>query len=175
MKLIAFVFFVIVIIEYKMILQPISLSKELKTLEITSEAFNDRTYIPIKYTCDGENVNPPLTIHNIPLETKSLVLIVDDPDALSGVCVHWIVWNIPPSGKIKEKTVPGIEGINDFKKHNYSGPCPPSGTHRYFFKVYALNDLIELEQPVNSADLDKLMNPHIIGFGELIGLYKRAM
>ncbi len=158
-----------------MILQPIPLSKELKTLEITSDAFNDRTYVPTKYTCDGENINPPLTIHNIPPETKSLVLVVDDPDALSGVWVHWIVWNISPSGKIKEKTVPGIQGINDFRKHNYIGPCPPSGTHRYFFKVYALNDLIELKEPVTMADLDKAMNPHIIGFGELIGLYKRAM
>lgn len=158
-----------------MILQPIPLSKELKTLEITSDAFNDRTYIPTKYTCDGENINPPLTIHNIPPETNSLVLVVDDPDALSGVWVHWIVWNIPPSGKIKEKTVPGTQGINDFRKHNYNGPCPPSGTHRYFFKVYALNDLIEIEEPVTMADLDKAMNPYIIGFGELIGLYKRAM
>lgn len=158
-----------------MIQQPILLSKELKTLEVTSEAFNNRTYIPTKYTCDGENINPPLNIHNIPLEAKSLVLVVDDPDALSGNWVHWIVWNILPASKIKEKTVPGIEGINDFKKQNYGGPCPSSGTHRYFFKVYALDDLIELKQPATLADLEKVMSPHVMGFGELIGLYKRAM
>jgi len=99
-----------------MIQQPILFSKELKTLEVTSEAFNNRTYIPTKYTCDGENINPPLNIQNIPLEAKSLVLVVDDPDALAGTWVHWIVWNILPASKIKEKSVPGIEGINDFRK-----------------------------------------------------------
>lgn len=158
-----------------MIQQPIPLSKELKTLEVTSEAFNDRTYIPTKYTCDGENINPPLFIKNIPLNTKSLVLIVDDPDALSGIWVHWLVWNIPPSSKIKERSIPGIEGMNDFRKQNYGGPCPSSGTHRYFFKVYALDDFIDLEQPATLADLEKVMSTHVMGFGELIGLYKRAM
>lgn len=158
-----------------MIQQPIPLSKELKTLEVTSEAFNDRTYIPAKYTCDGENINPPLSVHNIPYETKSLVLMIDDPDALSGIWVHWIVWNIPPSGKIKEKSVPGIEGTNDFKKQNYVGPCPPSGTHKYFFKVYALDDFIELNPDATQAELEKAMSPHLVGFGKIIGLYKRAM
>jgi Raf kinase inhibitor-like YbhB/YbcL family protein len=158
-----------------MIQQPMPLSKELKTLEVTSEAFNDRTYIPTKYTCDGENVNPPISVHNIPQQTKSLVLVVDDPDAFTGKWVHWIIWNIPPTGKIKERSVPGIEGLNDFGKHNYSGPCPPSGTHKYFFKVYALNNFIDLKQSVTLVELEIAMNPYILGFGELIGLYKRAM
>jgi Raf kinase inhibitor-like YbhB/YbcL family protein len=158
-----------------MIQQPIPLSKELKTLEVTSEAFNDRTYIPTQYTCDGENINPPLNVQNIPPHTKSLVLVVDDPDALSGIWIHWIVWNILPASKIKENSVPGIQGVNDFRKENYGGPCPSSGTHKYFFKVYALNDFIDLKQPATFSDLEKVMGPHVIGFGELIGLYKRAM
>ena len=86
-----------------------------------------------------------------------------------------MVWNIPPASKIKEKSVPGTEGVNDFKKQNYGGPCPSSGTHRYFFKVYALDDFIELKQHSTLADLEKVMSTHVMGFGELIGLYKRAM
>jgi Raf kinase inhibitor-like YbhB/YbcL family protein len=158
-----------------MIQQPIPLSKELKVLEVTSEAFNDRTYIPIKYTCDGENINPPLSVENIPEEAKCLVLIVDDPDAPSGTWVHWLVWNIPPSGKIKEKSVPGIEGTNDFKKQNYSGPCPASGTHRYFFKVYALDNFIEIKGSITKGELEQVMSTHVIGFGKIIGFYKRAL
>ena len=158
-----------------MIQQPVTFSNEIKTLEVTSDAFEGRTYIPIKYTCDGENVNPPLTIHHIPNETKSLVLIIDDPDAHPEVFVHWLVWNITPSGKIKENTIPGIEGLNDYNKHRYSGPCPPSGTHKYFFKVYALDELLELRSDTTKTELEKAMSSHLIGFGELIGLYKRAM
>ncbi len=156
--------------------QPVLFSKELKTLKVSSEAFEDRTFMPAKYTFDGENVNPPLTIHGIPYETKCLAIIVDDPDAPSGTWVHWIVWNIPPSGKIKEKVIPGIEGLNDFKKQHYCGPCPPDGgTHRYFFKVYALNDLIELKSNATKTDLEKVINNHVIGFGELVGMYRRAL
>jgi len=145
----------------------------MKNLTISSPAFNNNNKIPPKYTCSGEDVNPQLNITGIPKETKSLVLIVDDPDAPMGDWVHWIVWNIPPTKMIKEKSIPGIEGMNDFGKHSYGGPCPPSGTHRYFFKVYALNN--ELSLPVHSPKkvLEKAMSKHIIAKGELVGLYKR--
>ena len=157
-----------------MIHQPTPLSKELKVLEITSEAFTDNSYIPIKYTCDGENINPPLLVKNIPEEAKSLVLIMVDPDASSGNWTHWLVWNIPPSGKIKENSSPGIEGMNDFKKQNYGGPCPSTGTHHYFFKVYALDDFIDLKPNATYKELEKAMSTHAIGFGKIMGLYKRA-
>ena len=157
-----------------MIHEPIYISQDLKTLTVTSEAFKDGTYIPERYTADGMNLNPPLTVKNIPPDTKSLVLIVEDPDAASGSFTHWIVWNIPYTHSIKEGTIPGIEGINDFGKQHYAGPQPPSGTHRYFFKVYALDDLLELKNTAKSDELEQAMNPHIKGFGEVIGLYKRT-
>lgn len=156
-----------------MIVHPIHISEDVKTLIVSSEAFKDRTYIPAKYTCDGENINPPLKVNAVPYKTKSLVLIVEDPDAPAGTWIHWLVWNIPPSGVIDEKSIPGIEGMNDFRKRHYGGPCPPSGTHRYFFKVYALDAMIELHSTATFMDLELAITPHIIGFGELIGLYKR--
>ena len=110
-------------------------------MKIISEVFENKQMIPQKYTCDGENINPPLQITDIPSNTESLVLIVDDPDAPSGDWIHWLVWNINPQTKeIMEDSVPenAVVGTNDFKKMEYDGPCPPSGTHRYVFKVLAL-------------------------------------
>ncbi len=144
-----------------------------KQLKITSTAFNNEGMIPLQYTCDGININPPLDIEHIPEEAKCLVLIVDDLDALNGTWLHWGVWNIPVTHHLKENEVHGTEGINDFKQHHYSGPCPPSGTHRYFFKVYALSALLDLPVHTNKVQLEKAMSEHIIAFGELIGLYKR--
>jgi len=144
-----------------------------KQLKITCSAFQNEEYIPLKYTCDGENVNPPLDIEHIPKETRCLVLIVDDPDASIGTWVHWVVWNIPVTHHIKENEVHGTEGINDFRKRHYCGPCPPSGTHRYFFKIYALNALLDLPADTKKPGLEKAMSDHILGFGELIGSYKR--
>lgn len=144
-----------------------------KSLKVSSSAFGDNAMIPAPYTCDGINISPPLDIEHIPEEAKSLVLIVDDPDAPSKTWVHWIVWNIPVTHHIKENEVHGVEGINDFNKHSYGGPCPPSGTHRYFFKVYALNNLLELPQSADKVQLEKTMSEYIIGFGELVGLYKK--
>lgn len=158
-----------------MIPQPVLLSKDIKALEITSDAFENQTSVPVKYTCDGENINPPLSIKNIPNEAKSLVVIIDDPDAPIRAWVHWIMWNIPVSRKIKENSAPGIEGWNDFRNQNYGGPCPISGTHKYFFKVYALNELLDLNPAATKTELEKAMNPYIIAFGELVGLYKRAL
>jgi Raf kinase inhibitor-like YbhB/YbcL family protein len=144
-----------------------------KQLIVSSTAFQDDGLIPSKYTCDGKNINPPLDIKQIPEETKCLALIVDDPDAPIGVWVHWLVWNIPVTHHFKENEVHGTEGVNDFQKHHYGGPCPPSGTHRYFFKIYALDTLLELPPSTKKIQLEKAMSGHIIAFGELIGLYRR--
>jgi hypothetical protein len=145
----------------------------MKELTITSPAFESKKPIPSQYTCDGDDVNPPLNIKEIPEETKSLVLIVDDPDAPMGTWDHWIVWNIPPTNKIEENSVPGTEGLNDFRKHSYGGPCPPSGTHRYFFKIYALDTKLNLDPNSRKKDVEKAMKNHILAKGELIGLYSR--
>ncbi len=144
-----------------------------KQLKVSSTAFQNEGMIPLKYTCDGSNINPPLDIEHIPEQAKCLVLIVDDPDAPINTWVHWLVWNIPVTHHIKENEIHGIEGINDFQKHHYGGPCPPSGTHRYFFKVYALGELLNLPATTKKNQLEKAMSEHIIAFGELIGLYKR--
>lgn len=144
-----------------------------KHLNVSSIAFGYESMIPVKYTCDGKNISPPLDIENIPKEAKCLVLIVDDPDAPVATWVHWLVWNIPVTHSIKENTVHGVEGINDFQLHKYRGPCPPSGTHRYFFKVYALNTLLLLPANTKKNQLEKAMSEHIIAFGEIIGLYRR--
>jgi Raf kinase inhibitor-like YbhB/YbcL family protein len=144
-----------------------------KQMEISSAAFKDGEMIPSKYTCDGENVNPPIEIKNIPEEAVCLALIVDDPDAPISTWVHWLVWNMPVTHHIKENEVHGTEGVNDFQQHHYGGPCPPSGTHRYFFKVYALDALLELPSAAKKNELERIMSEHIIGFGELVGLYKR--
>jgi Raf kinase inhibitor-like YbhB/YbcL family protein len=145
-----------------------------KRLTVTGPAFENNKLIPVKYTCDGDDVNPLLIIEGIPEETKSLVLIVDDPDAPMGTWDHWVVWNIPPTNRIEENSVPGVEGLNDFRKHSYGGPCPPSGTHRYFFKVYALDTKLDLNQNSKKKDLEKAMKDHTLAKGELVGLYSRT-
>ena len=145
----------------------------MKELVVTSPAFAQNGFIPTKYTCDGNDVNPPLKIEGIPKETESLVLIVDDPDAPMGTWDHWIVWNIPPVEKIGENSVPGVEGLNDFNRHSYGGPCPPSGTHRYFFNVYALDTKLDLDRNSRKKDVEKAMKGHILAKGQIIGLYKR--
>jgi Raf kinase inhibitor-like YbhB/YbcL family protein len=158
----------------------VSLTKEVSamaTIQITSTAFQNNGNIPRQYTCDGKDINPPLMIANCPQGTKSLALICDDPDAPVGIWVHWVIWNIFPDVKeIKEDTVPtgAIVGINDFKQHRYGGPCPPSGTHRYFFKVYALDTMLGISPNASKADLEKAMKGHILAEGQLIGLYKRG-
>jgi Raf kinase inhibitor-like YbhB/YbcL family protein len=146
----------------------------MKELTVSSPAFENNNLIPSKYTCDGDNVNPPLIIEGIPEKTKSLVLIVDDPDAPMGTWDHWVVWNISPTNKIEENTVPGTEGINDSRKHSYGGPCPPSGTHRYFFKIYALDTKLDLNSNSRKKDVEKAMQSHILAKGELVGLYHRS-
>jgi len=144
-----------------------------KKLNIFSHAFISGEMIPVKYTCDGANINPPLEIRNIPVEARSLAIIVDDPDAPSGDWVHWLVWNIPVRQHVKENCVPGIEGVNDFKQHYYSGPCPPSGSHCYYFKIYALDAMLDIPHTSNKIHLEKCMSDHILAFGEITGMYKR--
>jgi hypothetical protein len=142
-----------------------------KELTIKSPAFLNKEMIPKKYTSDGANINPPLILSHIPDETKSMVLIVEDPDAPVGIWVHWLVWNIHPSTKINEDAIPGVEGINAFRQHHYGGPCPPSGTHHYFFKLYALDTLLQLPQDSTKHQVERAMKDHVVGYGELIGLY----
>ncbi len=148
----------------------------METLTLSSPAFKHNQMIPIKYTCDGADISPPLLIGNVPPATKSLVLIVDDPDAPAGVWVHWVLWNIDPrTTEIKEGSVPAgaRQGRNDFPQVKYGGPCPPSGTHRYFFKLYALDTTIDSGAGANKAALERSMKNHIIGRVDLIGLYTR--
>lgn len=142
-------------------------------LKITSPVFQHNGLIPSKYTCDGEDVNPPLQIEGIPAQTQSLALVIDDPDASMGTWDHWIVWNIPPSNQIRENSIPGTEGMNTSRRHNYGGPCPPGGTHRYFFKVYALDTKLTLNPNSHKRDLEKAMQGHMLAKGEIIGKYTR--
>ncbi len=147
-------------------------------LVIKSSAFKNNEFIPAKYTCEGENVNPLLEILNVPPETKSLVLIMDDPDAPSGTWDHWIMWNIDPKTHyIPEDSVPAgaVEGTTSFGRLGYGGPCPPRGDkpHRYMFKVYALDTVLDLKEGAVKAELEKAMAGHILDQTTLIGLYQR--
>lgn len=153
----------------------IQLLKEVdyKVLKITSDVFVENGYIPIKYTCDGENVSPPLTIDYLPSSAKSLAIIVEDPDAPIDTWVHWLIWNMPVSHYIKENKAHGREGVNDFSKHIYCGPCPLSGIHHYVFKVYALDTLLHLPENSKKIHLMREMSNHIVAYGELTGIYKR--
>lgn len=150
------------------------IEKEFKPLIVYSAAFQNGSSIPEKYTCEGDDINPPLDIKEIPDAVKSLALIVDDPDAPRGTWLHWLVWNIPITHHIKENEVPGVEGINDFGKYSFGGPCPPSGTHRYFFRVYGLDGLVNIKQGASRQELEQAMRDHILAYGELVGLYQKT-
>src|SRR4030081_2652915 len=144
-------------------------------MKITSSAFQQGGNIPSKFTCDGANANPPLHFDQVPAGAKSLALIVDDPDAPGGTFVHWLVWNIDPkTTDIGEHSAPphAVQGKNGFGNSGYGGPCPPSGTHRYYFRVYAL-DVAQLQGGSTRADLDRAMPGHIIGQGQLMGRYPK--
>ena len=144
-------------------------------MKITSSAFENSAKIPSKYTCDGQNMNPPLSFSDVPQNAKSLILIMDDPDAPMGTFVHWIIFNIDSSTKeIAENSLPssGEQGKTSLNKPGYVGACPPSGTHRYFFKLYALDTILNLTNPDKST-LEKEMQGHILNSVELIGLYAR--
>ena len=151
----------------------VSRVQDFKVLTISSPAFGSNEMIPEKYTCEGVNISQPLDITGIPEQAQCLALIMDDPDAPMGTWVHWVVWNIPVTHHLKENIVHGSQGLNDFKKYSYGGPCPPSGTHRYYFKIYALDELLILPATTNKKQLERAMSEHILAFGELIGLYQR--
>jgi len=146
----------------------------MKKLTLKSPAFEANEKIPKKYTCQGEGFSPPLEIEGVPSETKTLALIMDDPDAVGGVFDHWIVWNIPASiSKIAEnQTPPGVEGLNSGRRSGYYPPCPPSGSHRYTFKIYALDTALDLSPKSRKKDLENAMEGHIVAKAELIGLYR---
>ena len=145
----------------------------IKSLVLSSRTFDDNGEIPRKYTCDGLNVNPPIDISFIPQQTKSLAVIMEDPDAPISSWTHWLLWNLPVTHQIRENTFLGKNGINDFSRHFYCGPCPMTGTHHYIFKVYALNCLLNLPVNTRKPDLEKAMAGNVLAFGELTGVYAR--
>lgn len=150
-------------------------------IKITSPAFKNGDLIPAKYTCDGQDISPPLQWDGVPEETKSLAFICDDPDAPMKTWVHWVLFNLPAGTKGLQENVPpdkvlpsgAKQGISDFRRIGYGGPCPPSGTHRYFFKIYALDTQLNLEAGATKEQLLKAMKGHILAEGQLIGKYRR--
>lgn len=143
------------------------------SMKITSPEFENNALIPKKFTCQGEDINPGLIIEDIPDGTKGLALIMDDPDAPMGTWVHWVVFNVPVIDRIEEDSIPGKQGLNDFGRQDYGGPCPPSGTHRYFFKVYAVDTEFDISEGITKGDLEEAMEGHVLDKAELIGLYKK--
>jgi len=151
------------------------------TMELTSSAFSDGAMIPGKYTCDGVDVSPPLNWRALPDGTKSLVLICDDPDAPVGTWVHWVYYDIPAGVEGLPENVEtdehpaqgGTQGINDFRRIGYGGPCPPSGTHRYYFKLYVLDTTLNLSPGATKKQVLKAMENHIIGQAQVMGKYRR--
>jgi Raf kinase inhibitor-like YbhB/YbcL family protein len=142
-------------------------------LQISSPAFKSGEQIPQEFTCDGQNIRPALEISELPSGTKSLALIVEDPDAPTGNWVHWLAWDILPTNRIEKGNIEGTQGKNDFGNLNYGGPCPPLGTHRYYFRVYALDTFLRLPTGNTKEELMQSMSYHILGSGELMGLYSR--
>jgi Raf kinase inhibitor-like YbhB/YbcL family protein len=144
-------------------------------LTITSPAFRGNGMIPSKYTCEGENSSPALHIEALPTGTRSLAIILHDPDApIEGGFTHWVVWNIDPIQDIPENFKGGTQGFNSADKSGYRGPCPPSGTHHYHFRIYALDTKLELPKNAHKDQLEKAMQGHILSEGDLVGLYKKT-
>lgn len=145
-----------------------------KTLIVSSTAFTNNGSMPALYSCQGKNINPPLHISGMPSGTKSLAIIMHDPDApMRGGFTHWVLWNIPVTSVIPENYLGAEQGLNSMDKRGYTGMCPPSGTHNYLFKVYALDTELRLDSGTNRAKLEKAMSGHILEEGLLIGLYKK--
>ncbi|MBD3259784.1 YbhB/YbcL family Raf kinase inhibitor-like protein [Candidatus Woesearchaeota archaeon] len=144
-------------------------------MKITSPAFEDGKAIPAEYTCKGSDISPELNFEEVPEEAKSLALVMDDPDAPMGTWDHWVVFNIPATAtKVAKGTEPeGVAGKNSWDKTGYGGPCPPSGTHRYYFKLYALDAELNLAQGATKAELMKAMQGHIIAEARLMGTFSK--
>jgi len=151
------------------------------TLSISSSAFQDRGAIPMDHTCDGKDISPPLAWTGAPVGTVSYALIVDDPDAPVGVWDHWVVFDLPPDVTSLPAAIPagerlpggGVHGSNSWRRTSYGGPCPPSGTHRYMFKLYALDIELGLEPGSNKKAVEAAMHGHILASTQIIGTYKR--
>lgn len=157
--------------------------KEANTMDkiVVSSAFKDGEIIPAEYTCDGKNVSPELKWEAIPAGTKSIALIMDDPDAPGGMFVHWVLYNIPagmrklPAEMPKNETLGdgSRQGMTDFGRVGYGGPCPPRGTHRYYFKIYALDTMLEMQPGATKIQLENAMKGHVLAQGGLMGRYER--
>lgn len=143
-------------------------------MKVTSTAFSHEGSIPSVHTCDGNDISPELSFEDVPEDAKSLALIVDDPDAPGGTWVHWVVYDIRPTDRVAQDSVPGTQGANDFGKQSYGGPCPPSGTHRYFFKLYALDTELGAGAGMTKEELEQAMAGHTLAQAELIGTYSRS-
>ena len=151
-------------------------------IKVTSPVFGDGELIPATYTADGRNISPPLEWSGVPEGTKSIALINDDPDAPMGTWVHWVVYNIPPNvTSLEENVLPSetlpngaVHGTTDFGRIGYGGPAPPSGTHRYFFKIYALDTKLDLPTGATKGQVEEAMNGHVLAEGRLMGKYKRG-
>lgn len=150
-------------------------------IALTSAAFKEGQSIPRPYTCDGINISPPLEWSGVSKSAKTLAIIADDPDAPAGTWVHWVLYNLPADNIGLVENVPatenlkagGFQGKNDFGKIGYGGPCPPSGTHRYFFKIYALDGELALKAGATKAEVEKAMTGHVVAQGQLMGTYRR--
>jgi len=161
--------------------QPLTAPQQQASMNIESSAFAQGKPIPQKYTCEGADNSPELRWTNAPAGTKSFALIVDDPDAPAGIWVHWVLYNIPPGMHELSQGVPktettstGRQGVNDFTKIGYGGPCPPPGTpHRYFFKLYALDTQLSVKSRATKKDVEEAVQGHVLGTTELIGTYQR--
>lgn len=176
--------FIIILILVGIFALPLCMKKEpkkeviemqIKEIKVSSPAFGHMQRIPKKYTCDGNDISPPLKFENIPENAESLAIIVDDPDAPIGTFTHWVAWNLDTAiVELEENARVDFEGVNDFGRLGYGGPCPPRGSeHRYFFKVYALDKKLELNKGASKEELEKAMKGHVIAKGELVGLYGR--
>ncbi len=169
-------FFTIVLIN-----QPLAKAEGDSAMHLKSSAFNNGEMIPGKYTCDGTNVSPSLEWASVPADTQSFALVCDDPDAPMGTWVHWVYYDIPAGVKhLPENVAPsehppsgGTHGVNDFRKTGYGGPCPPGGTHRYYFKIYALDVMLNLPSGATKKEILTAMRGHILGQAKLMGKYKR--
>ena len=150
-------------------------------MEIRSSGFDEGAMIPEKYTCDDIDISPPLKWSKVPDGTKTFAIICEDPDAPMGTWVHWVIYNLPANINELSEDVPSLEilpngakqGRNDFGKIGYGGPCPPGGVHRYYFKVYALSEKLNVEAGITKSELLKAMEGHILSEGQLMGRYKR--
>ena len=150
-------------------------------MKLASSAFTEGQAIPHQYTCNGINISPPLEWTGIPKSAKTLAIIADDPDAPAGTWVHWVIYNLPADTMGMIENLPpteeikggGLQGKNDFEKIGYGGPCPPSGTHRYFFKLYSIDTELPLKAGATKAEVEKAMAGHVVAQGQLMGTYRR--